>query len=112
MRNLKKTSVLSHLSLLAFTLPFALASCSTDNHKVCHTLKFNPDTVEVVTGQTVAVKISGGQAPYTATLCDAKTATVKVDKDTVVITATEPGTVMIAVTDKNKITGTITVTVK
>lgn len=112
MKNLKKTSVLSYLNLIAFTLPFAWASCSKDDHKVCPTLKFNPDKVEVVKGQTDTVKISGGQAPYTTTSCDEKVATVKADKDAMVITGTGSGTVMIAVTDKNKISGTIIVAVK
>ena len=113
MKNLKKISDLFYLSLIALTLVFTFASCGDDDDdKVGSILKFSPDKVEVVTTKTATVTVSGGTSPYTVASSDDKTATVKIDKSTITITAVKQGTATITVTDKNKNTGKITVTVK
>lgn len=113
MKSFKKISGLFYLCLIALILPFTLASCDDDDDdKVASVLKFSADKPEVVVGKTAAVTVSGGTAPYTVASSDQKIATVTVDKTAITITGVKVGTATIAVTDKNKIAGKISVTVK
>lgn len=113
MKNLTKISGFLYLSLVALTLAFTFASCyDDDDDKVNNLLKFSPDKVEVAATKTSTVTVSGGTAPYTVVSSDDKTATVKIDKNTITITGVKNGSAKIMVTDKNKNSGQIIVTVK
>ena len=68
--------------------------------------------VEVKPGKEMAVKINGGTAPYTATVKDMKVATATVDGAKVTIKGVKAGKTTVTVTDKNKLTTMIAVTVK
>lgn len=61
---------------------------------------------------TLAIIITGGESPYVATVENQEIATVMVTDDKVAVKGLESGTTSIAVTDKNKKTGIISVTVK
>lgn len=112
MKNLKKISNALFLTLAAAAITFT--SCDKndgDNNK--NVLKFNPAKVEVTTGKTASVTVSGGIAPYTVASRDTKIATVKADNSTITITGVGKGTTTISVTDNDKKnSGAIFVTVK
>lgn len=113
MKNFKKVSGFLYLSLVALTLAFTFASCGDDDDdKVNNLLKFKPEKVEVEVGKTATVTVSGGTAPYTVVSSDGKIASAKADKSTITITGVKNGSATIMVTDKNKNSGKITVTVK
>ena len=76
----------------------AFASCSDDDDNT-PAIKFNPSTVSVAVGGTKNVKVAGGDGIYTAKSSDDKTATVTVDKATVLVT------------DSKKVTGSLRITV-
>ena len=76
----------------------AFASCSKDDDNT-PAIKFNPSTVSVAVGSTKNVKVAGGDGIYTAKSSDDKTATVTVDKATVLVT------------DSKKVTGSLRITV-
>jgi uncharacterized protein YjdB len=113
MKNFKKVSGLLYLSLVVLTLVFAFASCDKDdNKKVDNILKFKPDKVEVLIGKSDTVTVNGGTAPYTVVSSDSKIASAKVDRSTITITGVKDGSATVMVTDKDKNSGKITVTVK
>lgn len=88
-----------------------MISCNKDD-KPASSLKFNPAKVEASVGSTVSVTVSGGTEPYTVVSSDAKTATVTVTKDVIKVTGVKAGTATITVTDKDKLSGKVPVTVK
>lgn len=91
----------------------AMTSCDKDDDiKVPTLLKFNPTNPEVVVGKTATVSIKGGTAPYTANSKDAGIATASAKDATITIKGIKAGKTTITVTDKNKKSGTISVTVK
>ncbi len=108
----KFTSISGLACLLLAALAFTFASCDKDD-KDKKALKFSPsDKVEVAVGSTATVTVSGGTAPYVAAPSDTKIATTTVDKSTITIKGVAKGTATVAVTDKDKNSGKITVTVK
>lgn len=109
MKNLKKISSLFFLSLVALSITFTSCDKDDDNDKG---LKFNPGKIEVEIGKTATVTVSGGAEPYTVLAKDQKIATAKADKNVITITGVSKGATTITVTDKNKINGTISITVK
>ncbi|MCI1639789.1 MAG: hypothetical protein LKI42_00760 [Bacteroidales bacterium] len=88
-----------------------MISCKKDD-KPASALKFNPAKVEAIVGSTVSVTVSGGTEPYTVVSSDAKTATVTVTKDVIKVTGIKDGTATITVTDKDKLSSKVPVTVK
>lgn len=91
----------------------AMVSCDKDdNVKAPTLLKFNPNNTEVAVGKTATVSVKGGTAPYTANSKDAEIATASTKDATITIKGVKAGKTTITVTDKNKKSGTISVTVK
>ena len=110
MKKLTSISSLVCLTLAALTLTFA--SCETDDNGK-RILRFSPaDKVELVPGKTETITVSGGIVPYTVASSDAEIATTTVDKSTISIKGVAEGTATITVTDKEKNSGKITITVK
>lgn len=109
MKDFKKISRVISLTLLAVVIIFSSCGDDDDDNKG---LRFNPGKAEVEVGKAATVIVSAGTKPYTAATSDSKIATAKVSADTVSITGVAKGTAIITVTDKNKIVGTLSVTVK
>lgn len=76
------------------------------------TLDFDKKSVSVAVGKEETVTVKGGTTPYTATAGDTNIATVTIKDDKIAIKGVKAGTTTITVTDKDKKTGTISVTVK
>lgn len=92
---------------------FAFVACSDDDDdKVNETLKIKPEKIEIVVEETGKAVISDGTAPYTVAISDKDIAKAEMDADTVVITGLKEGSAIITITDKNKFSGKVTVTVK
>lgn len=108
---MKKFSSITCLSLVLSVLTFAFISCSDDDDDNKSNFKFNPDKVEVEIGKTAEVSVSGGTVPYTVASSDSKIATVSIDSSKIKITGVKVGKATILVTDKEKKTGSIAVTV-
>lgn len=109
---LMKTNIMvkSMVALLAMTAAFTLTSCDDDDD--ASSLKVSKNSVTITVGKTDSVIVSNGTKPYTAKSSDAKTASAVVSNDTVRITAVKAGKAYITVTDKNKLSTAVTVTVK
>ena len=86
------------------------AACNNDDNDASN-LKFNTSKVYVSPGATIKVTIGNGTQPFTVKSTDEKTATAQVDKNIVTVTGVKDGKASILVTDKNKLSGTIAVTV-
>ena len=95
------------LALVAFTF----VSCD-DDENLNTDLKFDKATIEVAVGATSTVTVNNGTSPYTAASAATDLATVAVDSKKITITGVKEGTTTITVTDKDKNTGKINVTVK
>lgn len=107
MKSLKTFSGLFSLALAALVL---FASCGKDDEKK---LKLSPSgTVTVEVAKTSDVTVSGGAAPYTAKSSADKVATATVSKNKITIKGVEAGNATITVTDKDKNSAQIAVTVK
>lgn len=74
-------------------------------------LTLTPSTVEVKVTEDATVKVSGGTTPFTVVEADKTIATATVTNSDVKVTGVKEGQTTIAVTDKNKVKGTITVKV-
>ena len=74
-------------------------------------LTMTPSSVEVKISEEATVKVSGGTAPFTVVEADKTIATATVTNSDVKVTGVKEGQTTIAVTDKNKVKGTITVKV-
>lgn len=75
-------------------------------------LTFSKTSIEVAKDKEATITVSDGTAPYTATSKDTKVATVSVKDNTVVVKGVKAGKTTVTVTDKNKKTGTVAITVK
>lgn len=91
---------------------FVLTSCSDDDDNDAKVLNFNPANVETTVGNIDTVLIKGGTQPYEATISSQDTATVSIKSDSLFITGVGKGKATVIVTDKNKVTGNLSVTVK
>lgn len=76
------------------------------------TLTFDKKEIEVKATESAVVTIKSGVAPYTAEVKDKTIATATVEADKVTVKGVKAGTTTITVTDKDKKTGTISVTIK
>lgn len=100
-------------AILCCVFATAVASCDkNDDDTQTSAFKFNPAQADVVVGATANVTISGGTEPYTVTSSDVKIATVNVSKSVITVTGVKAGSAVVMVSDKNKQSGKLTVTVK
>ena len=83
----------------------------TLNVKVVDVLALAKTETSLAVGKSEEVKISGGTSPYTATSADTKVAMVAVKDAQLTVTGVAAGSTTITVTDKNKKTVTLKVTV-
>lgn len=75
-------------------------------------LNFDNKTLEINTGSQSTVTVSNGTAPYTVEVADESIATATVKDNEITVTGVKAGTTNITVTDNNKVSGTVSVTVK
>lgn len=75
-------------------------------------LDFDKKSVTVGVGKQETIAVKNGAAPYTVTVKDVKTATALVKDGKVMVKGVKAGTTTVTVTDKNKLSGMINVTVK
>lgn len=75
-------------------------------------LSFDKTAVSVGVGKEDVVTVKSGTAPYTATVKEAGIATATVADGKITVKGVKVGSTTITVTDKDKLSGTITVTVK
>ena len=75
-------------------------------------LAFDKTSLNIAVGKEDVVNIKTGQAPYTVNVKDSKIATATVKDAKITIKGVKAGTTTVNVLDKNKLAGTITVTVK
>lgn len=75
-------------------------------------LTVDKKSAEVTVGKTVDVTVSKGTAPYTVAVKDSKIATASVKDNKITIKGIKAGKTTVTVTDKNKKSATINVTVK
>lgn len=108
MKNLTKISIALYVGLVMLTSVLTLASCKKNTPR----LKCDPYKVEVATGKTTTVSVSGGTAPYTVLSSDIAIASATINQSTVTITGVKKGSAIVTVVDKDKISGQIDVLVK
>jgi len=108
---MKKLSRIQITLCLLAVMAFTFVSCEKDDtdKKI---LKFSPSNVEVSVDSIAKVTVSGGASPYVALSSDTTFVKTTIDKSIVTIKGKAKGKAIIAVTDKDKVSGTITVTVK
>ena len=75
-------------------------------------LAFDKTSVNIAVGKMEDVNIKTGKAPYMVTSKDPKIATATVKDAKISIKGVKAGTTTVNVLDKNKLAGTITVTIK
>lgn len=75
-------------------------------------LGFDKPALSIDVDADETVTITGGESPYIATVENQEIATASVTDDKVAVKGVKAGTTSITVTDKDKKTGTISVTVK
>lgn len=98
--------------VLALLVSGALfVACDDDDNDK---LTFDKSNIELVVSESVAVKVSGGKSPYTATVPDAgkEFVEVKVDGSTITITGKKQGNTSVQVKDKDGLDASIAVQVK
>lgn len=81
------------------------------NVVVAEGIKLDKAESSVAVGKEDAVKISGGTSPYSAVSKDSKIATATIKDATLTIKGIAEGSTTITITDKNKMTATVKVTV-
>lgn len=75
-------------------------------------LEFDKNDLSINVDSEETVTVSGGESPYTATVENEEIATATVADDIITVKGLKAGTTTITVTDKNKKTGTISVTIE
>ncbi len=80
--------------------------------EAAQTLSFDKSSVSIENGKEDVVTVKSGTAPYTATVKDQSIASATVKDAKITVKGLKAGTTTITVADKNKTTGTFTVTVK
>lgn len=96
----------------AITVTDAKKQTGTINATVKEMLTFDKTTLSVSVGKEGTVTVKSGTAPYTVSVKDSKIATATVKDAVVTIKGVKAGTTTVTVTDKNKVTGVVSVTVK
>lgn len=105
-KNFFKIATMAVAALFAVTF----ASCSDDDDNNTG-IKCNPATLTVEVGKTADVTLAGGTEAYTVKTTDEKTATAVVNKNTITVTGVKEGKATITITDANKLTAALPVTV-
>lgn len=90
---------------------FTLSMTSCDDDDDAKGIKCNPATLTLEVGKTADVKLAGGTEAYTVKTTDANTATAVVNKSTITVTGVKEGKATITITDANKLTAALPVTV-
>jgi len=80
--------------------------------KAATALDFDKKSINVSLNKEETVTVKSGTSPFTATVKDASIATASVKDSKIIIKGVKAGTTTITVSDKNKLSGTISVTVK
>lgn len=110
---MKKFNLLKVLMMAVFSISaMVFTSCDNDDDEPINTLKLTPTKVEVAPKATATVTIGSGMAPFTVSSSNTKIATVTSKDKTITITGVAEGSAYVKVTDKNKQTGQVIVTVK
>lgn len=87
------------------SLPVIVTEKATELH-------FDHTALSLAAGAQATVTVNNGEAPYAVTTKNAKTAEATVADNKITVKGVKAGKTTITVTDKNKLTGTITVQVK
>lgn len=80
--------------------------------KAADNLLFDKNSLELSVDEEATVTIKDGESPYAATVADETIASVSVKENEITVKGLKAGSTTISVTDSNKKTGTITITVK
>ena len=94
-------------------LSVVFVSCKKDD--ITNSIIFSSSKVEVAVGKSDSVKVTVGLTPFTVLVADNTIATAKVSSklnNYIVVTGVKEGTTLITLTDKDKKTGKLSVTVK
>lgn len=108
---MKKLSRIQITLCLLAVMAFTFVSCDKDDTDK-NSLKLSRSTVELAKDSTALVTVSGGTTPYTVLSSDTNLVKATIDKTNISIKGKAKGNAIIAVTDKDKVSGKITVTVK
>lgn len=106
--NLLKVAMMTAMSIFALTF----TSCDNDDDEPVSMLKLNPAKVEIAPKATATVTIGNGTAPFTVNSSNTKIATASLKDKTITVTGVAEGSCYVRVTDKNKQSGQVIVTVK
>jgi len=107
---MKRNLIFSSLFAAALAAA-ALASCD-NNDEPTEALKLSPSALTVEAGKTATATVKGGTAPFTARTSNNDIAEATALADTITVTGKKKGQAFVTVTDKNNLTGRITVSVK
>lgn len=107
-----KTIKFLQYAVVALCAAFTMTACSNDDDDNTSNFKCNPSKVTVEEGATAKALISGGKATYTIKVSDEKIATAKLTKDTIFVTGVKAGATAVVVSDAQKQSMTLPVTVK
>lgn len=107
---MKKISFLKYAAMaVAAVFTLSLTSCDDDDDAkgiVC-----NPSTLSMEVGTTASVALAGGTEAYTVKSTDGSIATAAVNKSTITVNAVKEGKTTVIVTDANKLSCVLPVTV-
>ena len=78
---------------------------------VAKPLAFDKTELKITAGKEATFAVKSGKAPYTVTVRDKRIATATVKDATVTVKGVKKGTTTVSVLDKDKLAGTVTVTV-
>lgn len=90
-----------------------MTACSDDDDDNTQptALQFTKQSAQVKEGKTDTILVKNGAQPFEAKSADDKLATVSVKKDSIFVTGVKEGKTFVAVTDKNKLAGSVAVEV-
>jgi hypothetical protein len=113
--NFIKKRKMNKIKLLFSVLFLSVIFVSCKKDETTNSVIFSSSKVEVPVGKSDSVKVNVGLTPFTLLAADNTIATAKVSSKLnsyIVVTGVKEGTTLITVTDKDKKTGKLSVTVK
>lgn len=113
--NFIKKRKMNKIKLLFSVLFLSVIFVSCKNDEATNSVIFASSKVELAVGKSDSVKVTVGLTPFTLLAADNTIATAKVSSklnNYIVVTGVKEGTTLITVTDKDKKTGKLSVTVK